>query len=204
MIVYHGSSQEVQKPNLLHGRVDTDFGLGFYLTEDRKMAEKWAVGKNTSVINKYDLNLEGLNVIRLGLSKQWLEFVTSNRGFSDKTFNIDGVDVIIGPTADDKMFITISNYMSGFITSEQAIKYLNVANYSDQIVLKTDKALNQISFLESKEIKGFQKINLLQQVSYDKKMANLMLQELLEKDKQSSKINERLVSDENYDQEGER
>lgn len=204
MIVYHGSSQEVQKPNLLHGRVDTDFGLGFYLTEDKRMAEKWAVGKNISIVNKYDLNLEGLNVVRLGLSEQWLEFVTSNRGFNDKKFNIDDVDVIIGPTADDKMFNTISNYMSGFITSEQAIKYLNVANYSNQIVLKTEKALQQISFIESKEIKGFQKTNLLQQVSYDRKMANIMLHELIERDRQSSKINERLVSDENYDQEGER
>lgn len=183
MIVYHGSSIEIKNPNFNYSRTDIDFGKGFYLTEDRKMAEKWAVGKNTSVVNIYDLNLTNLNVVRLSLTKQWLDFVAYNRGYSDTVFNTKGIDVIIGPTADDKMFNTISAYMSGFLSEEQTIKYLNIAGYSEQIVLKTEKALEALSFQNSKRITGLQKQNLIQQVQYERKLASKSLQDMIARDK---------------------
>lgn len=36
--VYHGSYCEVDKPTLDRGRLDADFGLGFYVTFDLAMA----------------------------------------------------------------------------------------------------------------------------------------------------------------------
>lgn len=39
--VYHGSYCEVDKPSLDNGRMDADFGSGFYVTPDLTMAEKW-------------------------------------------------------------------------------------------------------------------------------------------------------------------
>lgn len=38
--VYQGSSLEVSHSNFRYGRYDADFGVGFYLTEELKMAEK--------------------------------------------------------------------------------------------------------------------------------------------------------------------
>ena len=43
--VYHGSYCEVKQPSLDNGRLDADFGLGFYVTPDIEMAEKWASRK---------------------------------------------------------------------------------------------------------------------------------------------------------------
>jgi len=199
MKVYHGSYMEIQNPNLHQGRVDIDFGQGFYLTEDRKMAEKWAAGKSTSVLNVYELDFQNLNVVKLGLTEQWLDFVSYNRGFGDKAFDTESIDVIIGPTADDKMFNTLSLCFSGLIDKKQTIKYLNVAGYSNQIVLKTDKAIKNLSFLTSKEIKGLQKKELIDQIHFERKHVNKLLKDMMANDKQKHQEREVLSSD--YEQE---
>ena len=114
--VYHGSYTEIKNPELKRGRIDVDFGTGFYLTEDKNMALKWASRKDTAVLNSYKLNYDGLNVIKLGLTENWLRFVASCRGESNEKFDLSGVDVIIGPTADDKMFSTLTNYFENNVT----------------------------------------------------------------------------------------
>ena len=48
------------------------------------------------------------------------------------------------------MFVTISTYLAGFLSAEQAIKYLNVAGFSNQIVLRTEKALEKLSFIKNR------------------------------------------------------
>lgn len=40
MNVYHGSTQIVASPDLLHSRNKIDFGKGLYTTEDKFMAKK--------------------------------------------------------------------------------------------------------------------------------------------------------------------
>lgn len=42
MIVYHGSSVEVAKPDLGHSRSVLDFGRGFYTTPLYEQAAKWS------------------------------------------------------------------------------------------------------------------------------------------------------------------
>lgn len=190
MIVYHGSTQKVTSPDFLHSRSDIDFGVGFYLTRDKRMAETWAANKDTSVCNIYDLNTDGLNIVNLGLSQQWLDFVAYNRGFSNKVFDVGNVDIIIGPTADDKMFNAVMNYLSGAITAQQAIKYINVAGFSKQIVLKTERALENLTFLESREITGYQKDILVNNAKMERIEANNRLTEMLMKDSSKSKIEE--------------
>lgn len=187
MRVFHGSSISIPNPDLKHSRIDIDFGPGFYLTEDKHMAEKWAVGRKISIINEYDLNLSGLKVINLGLTRQWLDFVAYNRGYGDILFDMADADAIVGPTADDKMFVTISTYLAGFLSAEQAIKYLNVAGFSNQIVLRTEKALEKLSFIKSKEISGLQKQRLLDLVKNERYLASKSLQEMLQADKQKRK-----------------
>ena len=62
MILYHGSSQIVDRPDTEHSRIDIDFGKGFYLTADERMAKKWAAGKGKAIVNKYDFNFHSLTV----------------------------------------------------------------------------------------------------------------------------------------------
>lgn len=39
MKVYHGGDKKIESPNLLIGRPNTDFGLGFYTTPNEYMAK---------------------------------------------------------------------------------------------------------------------------------------------------------------------
>ena len=42
MKLYHGSTVTVKNPSLRPGRVNTDFGKGFYTTIDYEQAARWA------------------------------------------------------------------------------------------------------------------------------------------------------------------
>lgn len=45
MIVYHGSVEVVEKPDVLHSYRNLDFGRGFYVTSVQSQAERWALRK---------------------------------------------------------------------------------------------------------------------------------------------------------------
>jgi hypothetical protein len=42
MILYHGSLEAIEKPDISFSRINTDFGKGFYTTSIESQAEKWA------------------------------------------------------------------------------------------------------------------------------------------------------------------
>ena len=153
--LYHGSSSEVKIPDLSKSRVDIDFGVGFYLTEDDRMAKKWAAGKSTSYINTYNLNEEGLSIHKFSLDKEWLDFVKDNRMLlqNDK---YSGYDVLIGPTADDKLYDTLREYLDGTMTANETLKVLDCLGFSEQIVLKTQKAIDKLTFVQAKQLHGME------------------------------------------------
>ena len=45
MIVYHGSTEIIKHPDVVHSKKYLDFGRGFYLTTFENQAKKWAVRK---------------------------------------------------------------------------------------------------------------------------------------------------------------
>lgn len=100
MILYHGSYVEIAEPDLLHSRMDVDFGRGFYVTPLYEQAEKWCSrfkrrGKN-AVISKYvyNENMEGkLKILKFdSYSEEWLDFILNCRRGKDTT----DYDLVIG------------------------------------------------------------------------------------------------------------
>ena len=45
MIVYHGSTEIIKNPDVVHSKKYLDFGRGFYITTFENQAKKWAVRK---------------------------------------------------------------------------------------------------------------------------------------------------------------
>ena len=45
MIVYHGSTEIIKKPDVIHSKKYLDFGKGFYITTFEDQAKRWAVRK---------------------------------------------------------------------------------------------------------------------------------------------------------------
>lgn len=97
--VYHGSGVEVKAPSLDYGRYDADFGVGFHVTQDYEMAEKWAAIKKSSVVNAYELDLDRLNGMEFGLDKGWIDFIVQNRsGHKRIDIDLSDIDYIMGAT----------------------------------------------------------------------------------------------------------
>ena len=71
MILFHGTTEIIEKPNVSFSKSYLDFGKGFYLTTYQKQAEKWALRKalrkqKSAIVNVYELSddLEKYNVLQ--------------------------------------------------------------------------------------------------------------------------------------------
>lgn len=98
MIVYHGSSQIIEAPDISFSKNYLDFGKGFYLTTFKKQAEKWAERKASRyrgepIVNEYELSddLSSFSVLKFdNENEKWLDFVCSCRNGQqlDKNYDI--------------------------------------------------------------------------------------------------------------------
>lgn len=178
MKVYHGGDKKIESPNLLIGR-------SFYTTPNEYMAKKWAIRKSYPIINIYDLNISGLKIKQFGLDKEWLDFVVANRNEKLK-FNVySDYDVLIGTTADDKMFSTIENYESGFLSAKDTIAILNNMDVGIQICLKSQKAIDNLKFDKAYAIDYRTVLKLKDEIKKDKQYAEDRTSQMIKK------INER-------------
>lgn len=179
--VFHGSYCEVRKPSLDYGRSDADFGLGFYVTTDLDMAEKWAGRKKRAIINEYILDMNKLTAYTFLLSEEWLSFVIDNRN----GYNIEKMtkqyDLLIGATADDKLYATIEQYESGFISVDTAVEVLNCMKIGQQICIRTELGLEHLKFERSMQLSE-ERIKELHEINQkERKLANQLTSDIIRK-----------------------
>ncbi len=152
MKVYHSGFEKIERPDLKKGRKNADFGQGFYLSDDKDFSLRWAKKRrgSISVINTYELNLDGLKVKTFQRDAEWFSFIFANRnGYED---GMADDDVIIGPIANDTLFDTFGIITSGILKKEQALKLLQAGPTYRQIVIRSGKALDQLSFMSCEVI----------------------------------------------------
>lgn len=156
MIVYHGSSMIVQRPDVLHSYRPLDFGKGFYVTTNYKQAEFWAkrksliVGKNKKpFINIYEMN-EDWSTLRVKLFEpdliEWIDFVCACRDQSDV---YKKYDIISGKVANDKVFRVVDRYHSGDWDRDRALKEIRAYPNYDQIAFISQKAIDQLLIFQN-------------------------------------------------------
>lgn len=153
MIIYHGSSEVVRRPDTLHAYRALDFGKGFYVTTVSQQAERWARRKaallgGRAIVNQYQMDddLTGLRVKGFPDDlEEWIEFVCDCR--DGKTVYQD-YDLIIGKVANDKVFRVVDMYHSGIWDKERALKEIRVYPNYDQLAFITQKAIDRIVCFE--------------------------------------------------------
>ena len=179
--LYHGSHIEVKKPDIEYSKLTIDFGKGFYLTEDVDMAKKWACNRSRSVLNSYNVDLSDLRVKTLSPNKEWLDYVLHYRtGIVSKPFDDTQFDIVIGPTADDKLFTVLDMYTDGLIGDDKMIEVMNCMKLSEQVVFKNQNAIDKgLKFSESKELVGYEKQHIFSQFQHDRAVAAELTREIL-------------------------
>lgn len=167
MILYHGSEKIIENPVFGKGNLRNDYGRGFYCTENEELAKEWACSNNKNgFANKYELKLEGLNILYLNSSQyhvlHWLTILTKNRTYWErntisetaktylsKHFMIDTskYDVIIGYRADDSYFSFARDFVSGAISYKQLSEAMHLGKLGEQVVLVSEKAFQNLKYI---------------------------------------------------------
>ena len=95
------------------------------------------------------LNDRSFNTMHFdGATKEWLDFVVGNRRGNTS----HGFDLIMGPVANDKLYVTISLYENGVLDAESAIIQLNTHQLFDQLSFHSAKACKLLTFVKSEVI----------------------------------------------------
>ena len=177
--VYHAGYVEIPVPDIKRGRVNADFGQGFYLSDNYDFASLWVREKNRAdiIVNSYELDESGLNILRFDRDEKWFRYVFSNRRSMPDSYA--DFDIIIGPIANDTIYDTMGIMTSGYLSDDEALKLLCVGPQYTQIVLKTQKAADNLHFLSasalSKEtIEANKKIAAANEAEYLKLFAQTM------------------------------
>lgn len=157
--VYHGSAVKVENPLAKIGRKNLDFGEGFYVTDIRKQAERWAerIGGRMGVVpvlNVYELHVskayEKYRVLSFtDYDKRWLDFIVSSRN-GEKPWQ--GYDLIEGGIANDHVIDTIEAYMNGYMTIEMALGQLARHRPNNQICLLNQNLIDDCLFFKNVEL----------------------------------------------------
>ena len=158
MILYHGSIEIVENPEIRIPSRSLDYGYGFYTTTSLKQAEDWVKRKlnsNTPIgyVNIYEFDNNLIKSLKTLLfespTEEWVDFVMSNR--TNKDFNHD-FDIVYGPVANDKVYAAFALYEGGIIDKQNLISELKAYKLVDQYLFHTNKALKAIKFIEAKQV----------------------------------------------------
>ena len=158
MILYHGSIDIVENPEIRIPSRTLDYGSGFYTTTSFRQAEDWVRRKlnaNTLVgyVNVYEFDETLMNSLNAMLfespTEEWVDFVMNNR--TNKDFYHD-FDIVYGPVANDKVYAAFALYEGGIIDKQTLISELKAYKLVDQYLFHTDKAVKTLKFIEAKEV----------------------------------------------------
>lgn len=150
MELYHASSEIVEFPEVRMNKYTKDFSWGFYCTNNKEQANKWAQRHKNKIVNIYEYKEDkSLNIkVFKKMNDEWLDFIVSCR--SGKTHNYD---IVKGPMADDTIWNYIGDYIEGKITKEQFFVMMKFKHPTHQISFHTLRALATLTFKESEQIK---------------------------------------------------
>ena len=159
VLLYHGSKTNIDgKLSINKGKKTNDFGQGFYAGETYMQAISYVSGFDESSLYMLDFNNVGLKHKKYIVDTDWMLIIAYHRGgLGDyensprikKLINeLDSLDYVIAPIADNRMFQLIDSFVEGSITDEQCVHCLSATNLGYQYVFTSEKALKSIALLE--------------------------------------------------------
>ena len=149
MEVYHGGYCRIDKPEIIDQKYAKDFGTGFYCTNLKEQAIRWAGRYNTPAVSIYNFEQDkNLNILCFSeMTEEWLDFVVKCRSGIKHDY-----DIVIGAMANDQIYNYISDYINGILTREQFWVLAKFKHPTHQINFCTSEALKCLTFIRSEEI----------------------------------------------------
>ena len=159
MKLYHGSLEQVDKPEKRQASRTLDYGMGFYATTSFDQAENWVRRKvketnnSKGYVNVYEFDESALrktkSLIFYQPTDEWIDFVQQNR--TVKGFQHD-YDIVYGPVANDRGYAAFALYEGGVLDKQELKRELRTYKLVDQYLFHTQKSLQFLTFIEAKEV----------------------------------------------------
>lgn len=158
-LLYHGAKSVIEGPlDVRKGRINNDFGQGFYAGESYEQAISFISGFDKSCVYFLDFDPKDLKCRKYGVNQEWMLTIAYYRGTLEDYESHPVIkklieksrdcDYIIAPIADNRMFQIISSFIGGEITDEQCKHCLAATNLGYQYVFIRDKAVKNIDLVE--------------------------------------------------------
>lgn len=147
-MIFHGGYSEIRLPKIIKGQYAKDFGTGFYCTELKEQAIRWARRFDHPVVSTYDFK----SVVKLNrltfqeMTDEWLDFIVKCRAGEKHRY-----DIVIGPMANDQVYNYVADYINGILTKEQFWVLAKFKHPIQQIAFCSVKALQNLTFIQSEK-----------------------------------------------------
>ena len=153
MILYHGTTVDIEQIDLSKSRPNKDFGRAFYLSTDEaqaiEMAQfKAAFEETAPVINVYEFDEALFGQFRCKrfeeYTAEWAHFVYDHRTEPNGR-TLHDFDIVYGPIANDRIGAQIARFKQGYITFEEFLKRIQyVKGITFQYAFCTQRSVGKL------------------------------------------------------------
>ncbi len=180
VLLFHGAKTKIEGSlSLTCSKRRNDFGAGFYCGESLEQSAMFVATFPSSSLYMLKFDCENLKKKEFSVNRDWMLMIAYFRERLGEYANskiitrlrkeLDDIDYIVAPIADNRMFEIIDQFIDGEITDIQCQHCLSATNLGNQYVFVSEKALQQVKILERCYLANAEKEAYLtaRQESYD-------------------------------------
>ena len=183
VLLFHGSKKDISgNISVEMSRKNNDFGPGFYCGESLEQSAMFVSNFPHSGLYILDFDKTRMQELRLTVEQDWMLMIAFFRGklyeyeehpMIKKILNrLIGIDYVIAPIVDNRMFQIIDSFIEGEITDVQCQHCLSATNLGNQYVFLTQRAADQIRILRKCYLASVEKENYISIRSDDSQISN--------------------------------
>ena len=182
-LLFHGAKTDISgRISVERSRKNNDFGQGFYCGESLEQSAMFVSNYPRASLYMLDFDKTGMQELRLGVEQDWMLMIASFRGkltayenhpIIQRILNrLNGIDYVVAPIADNRMFQIIDSFIEGEITDVQCRHCLSATNLGNQYVFLTQRAADRIQILRKCYLASVEKEAYISIRSEDAEVSN--------------------------------
>lgn len=159
VLLFHGAKTKIEGDlKVSCNKRINDFGNGFYCGESLEQSAMFVAAHEKSSLYMLKFKPDNLKCREFGVNRDWMLTIAYYRRRLEEYLHTEvvkqiaktteGIDYIMAPIADNRMFEIIDSFIDGEITDIQCQYCLSATNLGMQYVFVSEKALSHIELLE--------------------------------------------------------
>ncbi len=182
-LLFHGAKTDISGSiSIQKSRKNNDFGQGFYCGESLEQSAMFVSNFPHASLYMLDFNSFGMKKLKLGVEQDWMLMIAFFRGklsayaehpmIQEILNRLRGIDYVVAPIADNRMFQIIDSFIEGEITDVQCRHCLSATGLGNQYVFLTQRAADQIRVLRKCYLASVEKEDYIAVRAVDSKVSN--------------------------------